>query len=215
MHYGLYILIAIFFFISGCTRAIQPADPVPPIKKWVCDPEADEQLKAGDLEASLERHLSFLQNHPVNGLTLYHLGYAYGQQGDFNLEAEYYEKAIRAGYQKDGLFFNLGMVYGELQEYEKAFEAFERGLAVNPKYSDHYFGLGLLYRKRGDSIQTENFFLKAIELNPKNLDARLFLSEIYVAQSKREKALEQVRQILAIDPDHPVAREYLKQLEEL
>ncbi|RPI72775.1 MAG: tetratricopeptide repeat protein, partial [Desulfobacteraceae bacterium] len=104
-------------------------------------------------------------------------------------------------------------VYGELQEHEKAIETFERGLAVNPKYSDHYFGLGLLYWKRSDSSRAENYYLKAIELNPKNLDACLSLSEIYVAQGKREKALEQVRQILAVDPEHPVAREYLKQLE--
>lgn len=207
-------LLVISWCFWGCAQTVQPSKPVIAVKEWVCDPEADERLKAGDLEAGIERHLSFLKNNPANELALYHLGYAYGQLDNFELEVEYYEKAIRAGYQKDDLFFNLGRVYSDLREFEKAIATFQRGLAVNPKYSDHYIGLGLAYRNIGDMIQAEKFFLKSIELNPKDLDVRFFLSEIYVAQSKREKALEQVRQILAIDPDHPVAREYLKQLEE-
>ncbi|RPI76232.1 MAG: hypothetical protein EHM45_13535, partial [Desulfobacteraceae bacterium] len=91
---GISCLLMIFWCFWGCAQTVQPLKPVLAITEWVCDPEADKQVKAGDLDAGIERHISFLQNHPANGLALYHLGYAYGRQGHFELEAEFYEKAI-------------------------------------------------------------------------------------------------------------------------
>jgi tetratricopeptide (TPR) repeat protein len=210
---GIQCLLVATWLSWGCGPTMHPADPLKTVRKWVCDPQADELLKAGDMDASIELHLAFLKNNPSNGLALYHLGYAYGRKGEFNLEIEYYEKAINAGYQPDGLFFNLGMAYAELQDTEKAIDALKRGLAINPQYSDHYFGLGLLYQKSRDLSQAGTFFLKAIELNPENLEARFFLGKVYEAQGERIKAIEQIRKIIEIDPGYPEAREYLKQLE--
>ena len=197
----------------GCSKGIYVKKPVPD-KIWTCDKEADEAIHRHDYEAAILLHQRLLEKEPANGLALYHLGYVYGQIGNHTKEVLYYEKAIDLGFKEDSIFFNLGMAYGELNQIENSIYAFNKALNINPDSADNHFGLALAYHKKGvaDTL-AEKEFLKAIKIDPEHVDARLYLSMLYTDMGALQKACEQLRKILEIDPTHRGAHEFLKRIE--
>jgi tetratricopeptide (TPR) repeat protein len=196
----------------GCSKPISTRKP-PLEKTWICDIAADDAMKRGDYHTALLLHERLLEKEPDNALALYHLGYAYGQTGNHQIEVHYYEKAIALGFTKDAIFFNLGMAYGELNQIEKSLKAFERAVSLDPDNADNHFGLALSYQRRLTDELAEVEFLKAIEIDPKHIDARLYLSLLYADMGELHKASQQLRTILEIDPNHAGARDFLKRIE--
>ena len=181
-------------------------------KQWACDKSADEAMKQYDYEVAILLHQSFLSKEPANGLALYHLGYAYGQTGDHQKEALYYEQAIDLGFKEDSIFFNLGMAYGELNQIENSIDVLKKALNINPNSADNHFGLALAYQRSVADKLAEEEFLKAIEIDPTHLDSRLYLSMLYADMGDMQNAGEQLRKILEIDPTHRGAKEFLKKI---
>jgi tetratricopeptide (TPR) repeat protein len=209
-----YLLISVFTLCStmGCSKRVPVEEPVS-VEIWSCDESADEAMKRRDYLKSLLLHKQFLRSDPGNGLALYHLGYSYGQTGNHEMEASYYEKAITLGYEDDAAYFNLGMAYGELGQLEKSIDAFKEAIAINPNRADHYYGLGLAYDRMGAGKLAEEAYRKAIHLDPEFLHARLGLSMVYADRGEFQKAADQLRKILELDPNHREARELLEKLE--
>jgi Tfp pilus assembly protein PilF len=55
--------------------------------------------------------------------------------------------------------------------------------------------------------------LKAIELDPSHEDARLYLSLLYADMGELQKASQQLRTILEMNPNHAAARDFLERIE--
>ncbi len=189
----------------GCSRVSMEKPPVS-VEKRTCDLRADTAMRLEAYDTSIKLHQNFIEKEPENELALYHLGFSYGQTGNYEKEILYYEKAIAFGFKKDQVFFNLGMALGEVNQLEKAIHAFKDGLALNPVSADNYFGLGLTYQTLGRNQAAEEALMKAIEIDPENLDARFHLSELYADMGHFLKARFQLRQILEIDPSNMRAR---------
>lgn len=181
---------------------------------WVCDDNADRAMKQYNYQAAILLHERLLEKDPTNALALYHLGYAFGQIGDYEKEVFHYEKAIALGFRTGQIFLNLGLAYGELDEIEKSIIAFKKSLEVNPGSSDAHFGLAIAYFRRGSADKlAEEEFLKTIDVDPKHIDARLYLSILYADSGEIEKAGQQLRKILQIDPTNERARNLLEKIE--
>ena len=198
----------------GCVKSTLVKEP-DAARTWTCDEVADEAMERGDYETGIRLHHDIVKKNPGNGLAWYHLGYAYGQLEDHLVEVRYYEKAVTAGYQEEGLFFNLGMAYGELDRIKESIGAFERAIAINPDSADNYFGLGLAYQRAGDYLHSEKAFQQAIRIAPDYVDALLSLSMLYTAMGKKEEAATQLHKILEIEPTHYGAQQLLRQLDEI
>lgn len=196
----------------GCSNALL-GKRVESGKKWTCDKEADEAMMRNDYKAGISLHERFLEKEPENALSLYHLGFAYGQTGDYLEEVSYYEKAIALGFQEDVIFFNLGMAYGELNQIENSIRAFKKALDINPDSADNHFGLGVAYRVSAADLAGKEF-LEAIKIDPYHIDARLHLSTLYADKGELQRAAEQLRKILEIDPTHRPARQFLETIVE-
>jgi len=195
----------------GCSKGIDVKKPISE-KTWTCDKAADEAMKQHDYGVAILLHHSLLRKEPANGLALYHLGYAYGQTGDHQKEALYYEQAIDLGFKEDSIFFNLGMAYGELDQIENSIYAFNKALNINPDNADSHFGLAIAYQRSVADALAEEEFLKAIEIDPAHVSSRLYLSLLYADMGELQKADEQLRKILEIDPAHRGALEFLKRI---
>ncbi|MBW2538859.1 MAG: tetratricopeptide repeat protein [Deltaproteobacteria bacterium] len=181
---------------------------------WVCHNTADKAMMEGNIELGILLHQRFLEKESKNALSLYHLGYAYGQTGDYLKEVFYYENAIALNFKTESIFFNLGMAYGELRQTEKSIRSLEKALEINPNSPDNHFALGTAYCQKSIADElAEKEFLKAIEIDPEHVDARLYLSIIYADKGEFKKAGKQLRQILKIDPTHKIAQEYLESID--
>jgi tetratricopeptide (TPR) repeat protein len=197
---------------TGCSTVLLGKGPEDE-KIWTCDHAADEAMKRHDYETGLLLHERFLEKNPSNALALYHFGYANGRMGDHQKEVIYYEEAIALGLKEDRIFYNLGMAYGELNRIEDSIGAFKKALAMNPDISDNHFGLAMAYYQSGTSDKAaEEEFLKVIQMDPGNLDARLYLSMLYTDMGNLQKATEQLQEILAVDPTHSRAIEFLERI---
>jgi tetratricopeptide (TPR) repeat protein len=196
---------------SGCSRVSVEKPPVS-VEKRTCDLRADTAMRIEAYKTSINLHQDFIEKEPENELALYHLGFSYGQTGDYEKEVLYYEQAIALGFKEAQVFFNLGMALGEVNQLEEAIQAFKEGLALNPVSADNYFGLGLTYQTLGRNQAAEEALMKAIEIDPENLDARFHLSELYADMGHFLKARFQLRQILEIDPSNMRARYMLDNL---
>jgi len=157
---------------------------------------ADEAMKKHDYRVAILLHQGLLEKEPANGLALNHLGYAYGQTGDHQKEAMYYEQAIELGSKENNILFNLGMAYGELNQIENSIDAFNKALNINPNSADNHFGLALAYQRSVADTLAEEEFLKAINIDPAHVDSRLYLSLLYADMGDMQKAGEQLRKIL-------------------
>ena len=216
--FQVFYLYSIIFFLVGLISGAACSNKflekgLTPEKQWTCDKAADEAMKHHDYQGAILLHQRLLEKEPSNGLALYHLGYAYGQTGDHQKEAMYYERAIDLGFKKDSIFFNLGMAYGELNQMENSVYAFKEALHFNPNSADNHFGLALAYQKNLADTLAEEEFLKAIKIDPNHLDSRLYLSLLYADMGELKRACNQLRKILEIDPAHREAYEFLKRIQ--
>ena len=117
------------------------------------------------------------------------------------------------GFRNGHVFLNLGMAYGELNQLENAIGAFDKALEINPESANAHFGPALAqYRGLADTLAEEGF-LRAIEIDARHVDARPYLSILYADVGDLQKACEQLRNILEIDPTHTRVREFLERIE--
>ena len=107
------------------------------------------------------------------------------------------------------------MAYAELNDVEKSVGAFRKALEIDPDSADNHFGLAMAYYQMGIADkQAEEEFLNAIKIDPGHVDARLYLSLLYREWGEIQKAAEQLRKVLEIDPTHSGARKFLKKIEQ-
>jgi tetratricopeptide (TPR) repeat protein len=210
---GLFLCALAAHLGTGCSKTVLVNEPELH-ERWACDEDADEAMLRGDYETGIVLHQRFLEKEPENGLALYHLGFAFGQNEDHLRELSYYERAIALGFEEEGVFFNLGMAYGELNQTEKAIHAFKRTLEISPDSAQSHYGLALAYRKSSDGKLTEQECLKAIEIDPEHTDARFLLSTVYTDRGDPERATEQLHMILRIDPTDERARTLLEAIDQ-
>ena len=210
---GSLLLWALSIFIGmACSKTALINEPKAQ-HKMICNEQADKALMSEDYEMAIALHERILEKDPHNGLETYHLGYLYGQLGNHSKEVFYYEKAIDLGFKEDRIYLNLGMASGELGQMDGAISAFKQDLVSNADSTETHLALAMAYQKVSARDLAEKECLEAIRLDPKNLDARFLLAMLYLGRDEFEKASEQLRQILAIDPTHEGARRYLEEID--
>ncbi len=148
------------------------------VSSKICDEKADQALMQGDYDTSVLLHLQLLDKHPDNKLALYHLGYAYGNKHDHEMEVFYYEKAVSLGFSQNGIFFNTGMAYWELKQFDESIRAFQRALDVDSENIEARYGLSVDYMEIGELQMATEQLRKILEIDPNHKDALDFLNRI-------------------------------------
>jgi len=105
------------------------------------------------------------------------------------------------------------MTYGELNQLQNAIGAFDKALEINSESAHAHFGVALAYQRGLADIRAEEEFLTTLEIDPGHIDARLYLSLLYADRGELQKACEQLRRILEINPTNRGAREFLERIE--
>jgi tetratricopeptide (TPR) repeat protein len=196
---ALAVTVAMLLGIWSC--AATPSHPQS--RQWSCDSQADQTVKEGQWEQALKQHQAYLEAHPGSCLTIYHMGYIWGQMGDHAKEASLYDHAVHCGYDGDDqLYFNLGMAYAEMDQTGKAIAAFERAVALKPQNAENHFGLGLAAGSAGQLDLAVQALRKTVALDPRHWDARLELARIQLDQGRLEEARIQLEAVQRGDPDN-------------
>lgn len=105
---------------------------------------------------------------------------------------------------------NLGIAERSLGAKEEAEQAFRQALMLDPDHADAHANLAAFLSANKRIKESMEHLFRAIALNPRHADgSRILLSRAYVALGEPEKAIEVLREWLAVEPDDPVPRHYL------
>jgi tetratricopeptide (TPR) repeat protein len=106
----------------------------------------------------------------------------------------------------------LGATYMDLKQWDKAEQALKRALEIDPKAANAMFALGELYLRQKKYDQAEKILQDGIAVEARSAQAHIALARVYWERvfgvkdeeqwrAPLEKAYEEVKQALALDPD--------------
>jgi tetratricopeptide (TPR) repeat protein len=116
-----------------------------------------------------------------------------------------YSKAIEKG---GKYYLQRGLAYDAKGDIAHAIEDYRKGLEMGGFYPDFYNHLARDLVKVGQPLEAERVIGKLIEL--RHASAFMTRAIIYEAMGRRDDALGDLRQALAIDPNLAEAREALQ-----
>ena len=108
----------------------------------------------------------------------------------------------------------LAACYIALDRHERAEAPLNEALRIAPEYGDAWHQRGLLYLEWERMENALGDFEAAIRADGNHLEARIRAAAIYHAHGKTDMASAAWRGILAIEPDHPLARQRLNECEQ-
>lgn len=150
--------------------------------------------------------------------TLYfRLGYLYqvGEPSDLDRAIDFYSRVavLQPGWLST--YYNRGIAYlrrGGPGDLDRAIEDLTQVVEAVPDDAITYNNRGTAYLRRdrpGDLARAVEDFSRAIDLTPDAPEAYFNRGLAYVRQGKRERWLEDLERVLALDPDHAGAHNAL------
>ncbi|MEC8106137.1 MAG: tetratricopeptide repeat protein, partial [Candidatus Thermoplasmatota archaeon] len=108
----------------------------------------------------------------------------------------------------------LGACFLALDRPERAEGPINEALRLAPDHGDAWHQRGMLYLSWGKYEAALSDFEAAIRADGNNLDARVQAAAIHHASKNIEQASAAWRGVLALEPDHPLARQRLQDCEQ-
>lgn len=142
------------------------------------------------------------------------LGAEYSNRGLNDLAMEEFKIAIKLFPDHSESHYNLGKIYSDLQQYESAISEFLLAIQYDELNYTAMFGLGNAhskidqYDKAINAFQKANLVFRSIK-GKEHLEAIHNSGEVYGKIGKLNKAIEQFKKVVEIDPDHILGNENL------
>jgi len=173
-----------------------------------------------DAVTALQEATRLAPNEARHHFSLGNALYATGKKDD---AIEEYRKAIaidrdytRAYYNLGAALFETGRYSEALAAYAKALEpidkAFAKNETVDPIHARAYANLGAIWMKQQGWQQAADAYAKSLKLEPKSADSHYNLGFIYFNWNKPDRAEQEYRAALAIDPTLPLAYLHLGEI---
>ena len=143
------------------------------------------------------------------GSSLFNLGLAYGNAGQYEEAIASYKEALRIKPDDADAHYNLGVTYGESGQYEEAIASYKEALRIKPDDADAHYNLGYAYRKLGQYEEAIASFKKSIRIKPDDANAHYSLGLAYDESGQYEEAIASYKEVLRIKPDDADAHFFL------
>jgi Tfp pilus assembly protein PilF len=128
------------------------------------------------------------------------LGTSYWQRGDVAGAKKEWAIAYQLAPASEYVLHNMGLAASTERDYPRAKVFYLDAIKVQPNYMDAHLDLGTTYAAMGEADQAESEFLAAEKLSPLSLRVHNTLSGFYLNRHQPEKAQEEARLSLAIQP---------------
>ena len=110
-------------------------------------------------------------------------------------------------------WLNIGLVYYHQKEYALSEAALEKAVALEPEDDKANRALASTYsalKKHDDAIKILQGLL---EQNPSDIKTRLAYARSYYRAKEREKALDEYKKVLSLDPENSTAKKMIEKME--
>lgn len=201
-HSSLYVLIVCVLMSTGCESAL---------KRQVTH---FEQVR--DHSSAIQLLEREVQSRPQNAEAHYQLGRLYLKQLRHVEGREALEKAIalsgrfaeQSRYELDNRLsetLHAGVAAFGNRVLDEAIVQFTYATEVAPTSATAFKGLGNAYAEAGNRAEAEKAYREVVRLQPDDIEVWLNLSELALREQAYVKAIEDARQVLAMEPVNPDA----------
>jgi len=170
--------------------------------------------REGNMNAAIQGFQRALQIDPEHSIALQNLGNAYRQKKEWPEAERALKHALALNSEDAESNYSLGMVYAAQNDTGHAYEYLEKALAARPAYPEALNNLGVLYLRTGRPEEAKHSFEESIRVAPGYDQSYLNLARVYSIEGDKQKAKTVLLRLLKQHPDHAVAKEELKRLDE-
>ncbi|MFQ5903930.1 MAG: tetratricopeptide repeat protein [Candidatus Binatia bacterium] len=146
---------------------------------------------------------------------LYNTGYLLTLMGHYEEAILLYERSLEIQPTAEAYTY-LGWTYSHMGDNKRAIEEAEKAIRIDPDFGNPYNDIGVYLMDQGKEEEAIPYLEKA--MRAKRYCCYQFphynLGRIYLKKKRYEKAREEFKKSLAIDPDYAPAREALEFLRE-
>ncbi len=121
---------------------------------------------------------------------------------DYEKSAEAFLKALESDNNNPNILNNIGLCYSKLAKDDLAVEYFIKTLSVNPKSVQTYINLSDVYYRNKNIIDAINLLENGVTLMPDEIALKHYLSRFYTQDCRYDLAMDQLFEILDIDPEN-------------
>jgi superkiller protein 3 len=186
-----------------------------------------ELYKARRYSEAIEMFQKRLEQDPENWSVHLNVGYAYLQQKSYAKALEEFRRVAQIKPDNANAYFMQGVCYVEAKNSAQAKASFMKVLDLDPKNVDALKQVGLSYLLEAQALQKADkhkesqavamqavgYLQRAVAQKPNDVQARVLLAQAYVLSKQLEKAKEEFRRILKMDPNNKDAHDGLERLE--
>lgn len=97
---------------------------------------------------------------------------------------------------------NIGLCYSKLAQDDLAIEYFIKALSFNPKAVQTYINLADVYFRNKNIVDSINLLENGVTLLPNEIALKHYLSRFYLEDCRYDLAMDQLFEILEIDPEN-------------
>jgi tetratricopeptide (TPR) repeat protein len=112
------------------------------------------------------------------------------------------------------LYYNLGVITEKVSDFGEAERNYKRALDLAPNYIEPRMRLGELYYRIGKFTQAQSCFEMITDAGLGNAEIFLKLGNIYYKVGEKEKAVEQWKKTLKLEPHNEIAKNNIEMARE-
>ncbi len=169
--------------------------------------------KLGDGVSGKEAYDTSLSIDPYFGLAWIGLGVLNLNQGNCDLAIINFQKAVTYAPQDDMACLGLGLAFQGISEFKEAGKWMERCLDLNPINSTGLYSIVKLAHEQKDFALAIPALERYLKLKPADLAVQYSLAGAYFASLDFSQCEQVLNAILAVDINHPQAKELKKTLD--
>jgi|GEM_PF-557451 len=166
------------------------------------DPLVVQALSASYMQRTMQR-LNKQGNFAPHSFEAFQIAAVEAQaRGDYKEAIDDYRQALSIKPNAVGLHYALGNALLALGHREEAAGEYKKEAELNPNDSAALWKVGALILHR-DPREARGYLERSLRLNPQRLGAVLSYGEALALTGETQKAVEQYRRVVAMDPNRP------------
>lgn len=147
--------------------------------------------------------------HQLPEVLRFKLGLAYEQLGNAAREEEHFREALRLAPDYAEVHYHLGTLLLRTARLPEAEERFLQAAKLMPAFGPAHNCLGIIQQRSGRKAEARASLQKAVQCDTNDWQAHLNLAFAYLAETNRDLAIPELREVLRIQPTCQPARQAL------
>jgi len=168
-------------------------------------------LYAENLDNKIIKYRNLVKQYPYNDTFHYNLAIFLTQKNELNQAISELTKALAIS-KKAKYYLSLGLMYRDNNQLNRAISSLKAAINIKPDYSAVYRPLAELYYKSGQNDKALQILENGLILSPKDVGLLLLDSKISSQVKLVDRAIKDLKQVIAINSSNRDAHFYLYQL---